>query len=284
MGSGLTPDGSAVVGSGSSNGGGGGGVGGLTAHDALSAEPPPDGPSSEWMNNAVNARDMLTTGGIVAADNAAAAGASRGMNALTVVDGDASMPGRPTATSTLAAATAAPVGGFWMPPPTTAVTHRGRTVADVLSSDPAFSKLCAALSSTGFLDDLRGVDGGEYTVFAPTNAAIMDECRALGITEQEFNTSPDLHHVVRSHVIVGKKFWSSFHGQHSVATTSGAEFALGGQNGFGQGAHTVGDASLLALDMAASNGVVHVISKVLGNLGVVTQFRRPSGRLTTRSE
>jgi uncharacterized surface protein with fasciclin (FAS1) repeats len=252
VGNGLAPDGRAAAG-----GGGGGSGGGLTAHDALSAEPPPDAPPAEWISNAVNARYNLTT---------------QGMGALALVD--------PAG----AAARAPPVlGGFWAPPTTAAVTHRGRTVADVLAGDPAFSKLCAAFSSTGFLDDLRGTDGAEFTVFAPTNAAIADECKALGLTEEEFNASPDLHHVVRSHVCMGRKPWASFHGQHSVATTSGAEFSLGGQNGFGHGA-TVGDAAVLALDMPAANGVVHVVSKVLGNLGVVTQFRRPGGRLTTRSE
>ena len=38
--------------------------------------------------------------------------------------------------------------------------------------------VCKPLAS-GFLDDLRGADGAEYTVFAPTNAAITDECKAL---------------------------------------------------------------------------------------------------------
>ena len=85
VGSGLAPDGGEASGleSGVLRNKGGGG---LTAHDALSAELPPDGPSSEWINNAVvNAQDMLTTGGIIAAD-ATTTGASRGMSALTVMD------------------------------------------------------------------------------------------------------------------------------------------------------------------------------------------------------
>ena len=271
VGSGLAPDGGSAV---TDNGRIGDG-GGLTAQDALTAELPPDAPPPEWIDS-VASRNILTIGGIEATSSSVAATARQEFGALTVVD--------PSPATGMASVMAPNQGGHWAPAPMAAVAHRGRSVADVLMGDPAFSMLCAAFASTGFLEDLRGIDGTEFTVFAPTNAAILDECKALGITEEEFITSPDLHHVVRSHVVMGKKPWSSFHGQHSVATTSGAEFSLGGQNGFGHGAYTVGDAAVLALDMPAANGVVHVLSRVLGNLGVVTRFRRPGGRETTRSD
>ena len=79
--------------------------------------------------------------------------------------------------------------------------------------------------------------------------------------------------MVRSHVCVGERVWASFSAnltKRSVTMVSGHEFPVNPDP-----PPTIGDAPVLALDMPAANGCVHVIGKVLGNLGVVTEFRRP---------
>jgi transforming growth factor-beta-induced protein len=129
------------------------------------------------------------------------------------------------------------------------------TVVDVALSSPDFSILVAALQKAELVDALLG--DGPFTVFAPTNAAFADLLEALGITAEQLLAQPDLAKVLLFHVISGKVMSTDLV-DDMTATTLNGEMVT-----FTEGSWFVQDAEIIAVDIEAGNGVVHVIDKVI---------------------
>ncbi|MEQ8553234.1 MAG: fasciclin domain-containing protein [Cyclobacteriaceae bacterium] len=138
------------------------------------------------------------------------------------------------------------------------------------SFDPdEFTQLVAAVArTTGEATDLLAALSGEgdYTVFAPTDAAFQ----ALLDTDAGWNTVDDiplatLTAVLQHHVIGSARVFSSDLATGAVTTLNGdiTIDATAGtiEDGSGASANLSGDASLL--NVLATNGVIHVIDKVL---------------------
>jgi len=132
------------------------------------------------------------------------------------------------------------------------------TVVDVAVSNPDFSTLVAALKAADLVDALKGP--GPFTVFAPTNAAFA----ALPAGTVENLLKPEnkaqLQAVLKYHVIPAKIESSALAGKKltSPPTLQGGTLPIDGTKGV-----VVGGANVTAADIKASNGVVHVIDKVL---------------------
>lgn len=142
--------------------------------------------------------------------------------------------------------------------------EKGPTIVDIALAVNAetgeFSKLIAALQATG-LD--KALDGKrQFTVFAPTDAAFT----ALEEMLEEAGITPDLAtltNILLYHVAPGNR-----PAEDVVASTKirmlNKQFAaveIGDPvNGLGV---FVGGAEVLAVDIFASNGVIHIIDKVL---------------------
>ncbi len=136
-----------------------------------------------------------------------------------------------------------------------------KTIAGIASADTSFSILVAALNKAGLVATLNGT--GNYTVFAPTNAAF----RALGIDENEISMLEgdeieELKSVLLYHVL-GSEVKSTQLTNSYVPTL----FTVGG-NGVSLkiGVAPVKlnkDVNVTTADLDASNGVVHVIDDIL---------------------
>lgn len=132
------------------------------------------------------------------------------------------------------------------------------TVVDVAASNPDFSTLVTAIKAAGLVDALNGK--GPFTVFAPTNAAFA----ALPAGTVEDLLKPQnkakLTAVLTYHVIPAKIESSALAGKMltSPNTLQGGTLAVDGTKGV-----KVNDATVVAADVKASNGVIHVIDKVL---------------------
>jgi uncharacterized surface protein with fasciclin (FAS1) repeats len=132
------------------------------------------------------------------------------------------------------------------------------TIVDVAASNPDFSTLVAALKAAGLVEALNG--NGPFTVFAPTNAAFA----ALPAGTVENLLKPEnkakLTAVLTYHVISGKIGSAALAGKKmtSPATLQGGTIAVDGTHGV-----KVNGANVVAADVMASNGVIHVIDKVL---------------------
>jgi len=133
------------------------------------------------------------------------------------------------------------------------------TILDGARGNPDFSILVTAIEATG-LQGALGHPGDLYTVFAPTNAAF----EALGTeTIEALLADPDtLREILLYHVIAGTVVDAATAVTlvgNSIEAGSGDRFTLrlDGSNLF------VNDSLIVATDIAASNGIIHVIDQVL---------------------
>jgi uncharacterized surface protein with fasciclin (FAS1) repeats len=127
------------------------------------------------------------------------------------------------------------------------------TVVDVAVSADDFDVLVAAVQEGGLVDALSG--NRQITVFAPTDAAFND----AGITVDNVGDLDEafLANVLTYHVTPGRRYADSVVDAPQVPTLNGASVAVDG---------TVlndGQAEIVATNIEAGNGVVHVIDGVL---------------------
>lgn len=131
------------------------------------------------------------------------------------------------------------------------------TVVEVAASDPRFSTLVAAVKAAGLVDTLSGP--GPFTVLAPTD----DAFRALPAGTVETLLRPEnasrLAAVLSYHVLPGR--WTAA----DLARGEPARTALGPAvaAGFRGGRLEVAGAPVIATDVVAGNGVIHVLGAVL---------------------
>ncbi|MCK0158985.1 fasciclin domain-containing protein, partial [Cellulophaga sp. F20128] len=119
------------------------------------------------------------------------------------------------------------------------------------------------------LVELLGTDG-PFTVFAPTNAAFAALLDNLGdnyMSLADFDTDEEkemLATILKYHVVAGTAAYSSDLSNEQMITTAQGEDVTINLNGgvFIQDA-TDSDAAVTAADIAAKNGVVHIVDKVL---------------------
>ena len=143
--------------------------------------------------------------------------------------------------------------------------NMGPTIVDVASSVNAatgeFSILIAALTSadSSVLETLSGK--GQFTVFAPTDAAFISLLGELGLTADQLLSSTDLvTDVLLYHVARGARFSEDVLGSDRIRTLNkGFIFQEGGVL-TDQNDRT---SNIIATDIPAVNGVIHVIDTVI---------------------
>lgn len=127
-------------------------------------------------------------------------------------------------------------------------------IAQIVSTNPDFSILNTAITRAGLGSALSG---GTLTVFAPDNAAFA----ASGVTEAAVNSLPipTLDSILKYHVLGTEVGSANVPVSDAVTTLLGTSlFASRNTNGvFANGI------KVKSADVDASNGVIHVISKVL---------------------
>ena len=116
--------------------------------------------------------------------------------------------------------------------------------------------LAAAVKAAGLTETLQG--NGPFTVFAPTDAAfeaIQSEVDKLLKPENKSNLSK----ILTYHVVSGKTMAADLKDGQELTTVEGSKLKVTVTDGM----VTVGNAKVVAADIVASNGVIHVIDKVL---------------------
>jgi transforming growth factor-beta-induced protein len=143
--------------------------------------------------------------------------------------------------------------------PATTVAELG-TIVDVAVAAGDFTTLVAAVEAAGLVETLSGP--GPFTVFAPTDEAFAAALEALGLTAEELLADTEtLTSILTYHVIAGEVPASAvvtMDGQ-SAETVNGAEVTISVDGD----AVMVNEANVTAVDIAASNGIIHVIDAVL---------------------
>lgn len=136
-------------------------------------------------------------------------------------------------------------------------TVRPQTKADLVDTAVAagnFKTLATALKAAGLVDTLKGP--GPFTVFAPTDEAFAK--LPAGTVEALLGDIPRLRAILTYHVVAGNVSSAQVVKLSSARTLQGQDLAINTTNGV-----KVGAASVTKTDIAASNGVIHVIDTVL---------------------
>ena len=134
------------------------------------------------------------------------------------------------------------------------------TTLSVAQSDPRFSILTEAVNAAGLADTLAGP--GPLTVFAPTNAAFAALLTELGVTKDALLANkPLLTKVLTYHVVPGRVLKADVPVGVAITTVQGETFTI-------NAALKITDrrarlAGIVATDVFTSNGVIHVIDKVI---------------------
>ena len=129
------------------------------------------------------------------------------------------------------------------------------SVAETIAADPALSTLSGLIQSAGLTETLKGA--GPFTVFAPTNDAFK---AVPAKTMESLGKDPAaLKGVLTFHVVAAKAMAADVK-NGKVKTVNGAELDLGKAGDF----VTIGENAIVTkADIAASNGVVHIVDAVL---------------------
>ncbi len=160
------------------------------------------------------------------------------------------------ATAAMAAVLAACGGSDDPAPVAPAVT---KNVVEIAQGDPQFSILVEAVVKAGLASTLSGA--GTFTVFAPTNTAFANALTELGLTKDQLLNSPDLAKILTYHVLPAKVLKAGVPVGVPITTVQGETFtvdatlAITDQRGR--------KSNITATDIQATNGVVHVIDKVI---------------------
>lgn len=134
------------------------------------------------------------------------------------------------------------------------VTETPKDIVGIASADPQFSTLTAALTKANLVNTLKGT--GPFTVFAPNNAAFTK----AGITSLDNQSVATLTPLLTAHVLSGTV--------RAANVKSGATPTVNTSNPIylsknADGVFINGNIRVIATDVTATNGVVHVIDNVI---------------------
>nr|WP_246246661.1 fasciclin domain-containing protein [Paenibacillus lemnae] len=130
-----------------------------------------------------------------------------------------------------------------------------KDVVDTAVEAGQFTILVKALEKAGLVDTLKG--NGPFTVFAPTDEAFTALLKQLNVTPEQLLERPDLKNILLYHVVPGKVLSTDLKDGMKVKTLEGSEVSIS------TNPVMINDAKVVKADIPASNGVIHVIDKVL---------------------
>ncbi len=132
-----------------------------------------------------------------------------------------------------------------------------KDIVDVAVANGSFTTLVAAVQAAGLVDTLKSA--GPFTVFAPTDAAFAK----LPAGTVEMLLKPEnkdkLSAILTYHVVSGKVMAADAMKLDSAATVQGQMLTISTS----YGNVMINDAKVVAADVKAKNGVIHVIDTVL---------------------
>ena len=131
-----------------------------------------------------------------------------------------------------------------------------KTIVGVAVDAGQFKTLVAAVQAAGLVETLNG--SGPFTVFAPTDAAFAE--LPAGTVENLIKpeNKEKLIAILTYHVLAGKVMAADVK-TSSVKTVNGKDLSIV----VNDGEVTINGATVVATDVAAKNGVIHVIDSVL---------------------
>lgn len=130
-----------------------------------------------------------------------------------------------------------------------------RDIVDTAVAAGSFKTLVKAVQEAGLVQTLKGP--GPFTVFAPTDEAFAK--LPAGTLDALLKDKQRLTAVLTYHVVPGRVLAADVMKLKSAKTVNGQEIAISIKDGVVM----VDNARVIRTDIAASNGVIHVIDSVI---------------------
>jgi uncharacterized surface protein with fasciclin (FAS1) repeats len=134
---------------------------------------------------------------------------------------------------------------------------QSKDIVDTAVSAGSFNTLAKALTAADLVGTLKGA--GPFTVFAPTDEAFAKLPAGTVETLLKPENKAQLRRVLTYHVIAGRVNAADVMKMRTGKAVSGDTFAIS----TGSGGVMVDKSRVVKADIAASNGVIHVIDAVL---------------------
>ena len=144
------------------------------------------------------------------------------------------------------------------------------TITDIASQQESLTTLVSALQATGLDAALTG--DGPYTVLAPTNDAFDAFLASINATSLDDIPVDLLTNVLLNHVIVGdlesNSLSSGYANTQAISDASNTNMSI--YINTDNGVNFNGVSNVITADVAATNGVVHVVDAVISLPSIVT--------------
>ena len=127
-------------------------------------------------------------------------------------------------------------------------------IVDTAIQAGCFSTLVAAVKAAGLVETLKG--SGPFTVFAPNDDAFAK--LPEGTVDALLKDIPKLKKILTYHVVSGKVMAADVTTLKSAKTVEGSDVKIDATNGV-----KINDSTVTTADVAADNGVIHIIDTVL---------------------
>ncbi|MCL1468322.1 fasciclin domain-containing protein [Argonema galeatum] len=127
-------------------------------------------------------------------------------------------------------------------------------IVDIAVDAGSFKTLVAAVQAAGLVDTLKSP--GPFTVFAPNDDAFAK--LPPGTIQTLLQNIPQLARILTYHVVSGKLLKADLAKVDAVISVEGSPIKIDCAHGF-----EVKNATVLAPDIEADNGVIHVIDTVI---------------------
>ena len=127
-------------------------------------------------------------------------------------------------------------------------------IVDIAVKTEEFSTLVTAVKEANLVEALKSP--GPFTVFAPNNVAFAK--LPPGTIQTLIQNTPQLARILTYHVVSGKLMKADLAQVNSVISLEGSPISIDCSDGF-----EVKNATVIAADVEADNGVIHVIDNVI---------------------
>ena len=135
--------------------------------------------------------------------------------------------------------------------------HQMADIVETAIAAGSFKTLVKAVDAAGLVQTLKGK--GPFTVFAPTDDAFAKLPK--GTVEALLKDLPKLKSILTYHVVAGKVMAADAKKLTTAKTVQGQNISI--KVDPKKGSVMINDATVVKADIVASNGVIHVIDKVI---------------------
>lgn len=127
-------------------------------------------------------------------------------------------------------------------------------IVDIAVNTEGFSTLVAAVQAANLVETLK--TPGPFTVFAPNDAAFAK--LPPGTVQTLVQNPPQLARILKYHVVSGKLTQADLAKVDSIDSVEGSVIPIDCSDNF-----EVRNATVIAADIEADNGIIHVIDNVI---------------------